>query len=152
MSKQRQWPPVWKTIHNQVIKSSADSFHQSAQELHLLSDHTLSPGGGEGGVNYFRIEAKRKREIERKKKKQYRNCTCVCLLAQEERLEACTHASTAGLWRNNFPFLLRWGECVCVYTSRLTQTGLIMGVECCWKGVSRYRKDWECHCLYNYNY
>lgn len=27
-----------------------------------------------------------------------------------------------------------------------------MGVGCCWKGVLRYRKGWECHCLDNYTY
>ncbi len=47
-------------VENHVVKGSGDSSHQSAQELHLLSDHTLSPG--EGGVNYFRIEGKRGRK------------------------------------------------------------------------------------------
>lgn len=46
------------------------------------------------------------------------------LLARGECLEARTHASTAGLWRNDFPFLSRLEcVCVCVYFTFNTHAG-----------------------------
>lgn len=74
------------SVENHIVKGSGDSSHQSAQELHLLSDHTLGPGCQRG-----RLITSGLKEL-RGKTRQCRNRTCVCTCLGARGLHTCLNS------------------------------------------------------------